>query len=561
MAETVYNFTVADTSPTIVYAPYVAGDSTTGGWESTCPTYVTNSAGQNSYMCDPDSAHTTSSFKASFQLSFEGVGVYLMGNTTGSLGYDVTLDGVVFPGNPRPDAGLLYSAIGLTPGQHSILVTVRQPANAANPGSVTFREAIVSAGTGRSGASVTKKVLDDEDPSIEYYAPTGGNWTIENMYTQAIGPEGISSTTFHDSYWTDATATVSFKGTGIFAYGACYSHSRFAAYSASVDGAAETSFDGTINLYSTNGVVKQRAGNCLRYFKTDLDGTQDHKLVLRVKDAGRLAVDWVEVVSVSGGVPSDGGSGGAGITSTPINSTSKVPILAGAIAGGVVLCIAILTLLLCLRRRRTNYDPTATVAQHEQPATPYASTPFVPGLHQPQPQMQNGPYSVPITPPWPQPQTPGPGYATPGMLAAGLGTRTSFASSGAPLISPGLASTYSGGSGWPGASTHRSESFNSGGGSSSTPGAEQTAFRPMNVGRPSLEGQAGYFTTNVPSTASGSMSGYGGSNVAVEAGGGSNRVPEPGSKRYDISSPASPAPPAYDQGGYAPAAGAGQKRR
>lgn len=74
-----------------------------------------------------------------------------MGNTTGSLGYDVTLDGVTFPGNPRPDEGLLYSAIGLEPGQHSILVTVRQPASIASPGSVTFREAVVSAGTGRSG--------------------------------------------------------------------------------------------------------------------------------------------------------------------------------------------------------------------------------------------------------------------------------------------------------------------------------------------------------------------------------------------------------------------------
>lgn len=164
-----------------------------------------------------------------YYVIFVGVGVYLFGNTTGSLGYDVTLDGVVFPGNPRPDAGLLYSAIGLEPGQHSILVTVRQPANAANPGSVTFREAIVSAGTGRSGyvvfgsfcgidvyvfcrASVTKNVLDDEDPSIQYYAPPNGNWTIENMYTQAIGPEGIPSATFHDSYWTGATATVSFQG-------------------------------------------------------------------------------------------------------------------------------------------------------------------------------------------------------------------------------------------------------------------------------------------------------------------------------------------------------------
>lgn len=544
MAETVYNFTVADTSPTIVYSPYVAGDSTSGGWQSTCPTYVTSASGQNSWMCDPDSAHSTSSYKASFQLAFDGVGVYLMGNTTGSLGYDVTLDGVMFPGNPRPDAGLLYSAIGLEPGQHSILVTVRQPASIASPGSVTFREAIVSAGTGRSGAVVKKDVLDDGDPSIQYYAPPGGNWTIENTYTQAIGPDGIASTTFHDSYWTDATATVSFKGTGIFAYGACYSHSRFVAYSASVDGAAETSFDGTINLYSTDGTIKQRAGNCLRYFKTGLDGTRDHKLTLRVKDAGLLTVDWVEVVSVSGGAASDGAHGGSNGTSN--SSPPNIAILAGGIAGGVVLLLALLTLLICLRRRR-NASTTATNARHENAVIPYSTTPFV---HAPQPQMQINPHSMPITPPWPQPQTPGPGYFAPGMLAANPGHGTSLSSSGAPLISPGLSSTYSGGSGWPGSSTNRTESITSGGG---TPGADHLGFGP----RRSSDGKI----SPGMSAGSGVGSGYGGSNVAVEAGGSSSRVADASSGRYEMSSPTSPAPPAYDQGAYAHTGGVNQKRR
>jgi hypothetical protein len=57
-----------------------------------------------------------------------------------------------------------------------------------------------------------KKVLDDTDPSITYYAPPGGNWTIGNAYVQATQPEGITSSTFHDSYWTNATATIAFKG-------------------------------------------------------------------------------------------------------------------------------------------------------------------------------------------------------------------------------------------------------------------------------------------------------------------------------------------------------------
>lgn len=60
-------------------------------------------------------------------------------------------------------------------------------------------------------ATVSTQVIDDGDRTITYYAPPNGNWTIENVYTQAISADG--STTFHDSYWTDATATIAFQGT------------------------------------------------------------------------------------------------------------------------------------------------------------------------------------------------------------------------------------------------------------------------------------------------------------------------------------------------------------
>lgn len=56
-----------------------------------------------------------------------------------------------FPGNPRLDQGLLFSAVGLEPGAHTISLTVRQPPVVSDPGSVTFKEAVVSAGTGLTG--------------------------------------------------------------------------------------------------------------------------------------------------------------------------------------------------------------------------------------------------------------------------------------------------------------------------------------------------------------------------------------------------------------------------
>ncbi|CAE6445786.1 unnamed protein product [Rhizoctonia solani] len=390
MSETVYNITIPNTSATLTYSPYVTDNAGSGGWQSLCPTYVTNGNGTNSWICDPDSAHTTSSFKASFQLSFEG--------------YDISIDGVHFPGNFRSNAQSLYSSVGLKPGQHTVSLTVRQPVSANNPGSVTLKEVVVNAGTGRSGATMTKKVLDDTDPSITYYAPPGGNWTIGNAYVQATQPEGITSSTFHDSYWTNTTATIAFKGAGISVYGACYSHSRYAAYSASMDGSEEIPYDGTINLYSIGGDVKQRAGNCLRYFKAGLDEDKDHELVLKVKDMGRLAVDWVEVFTVEGGDAFDSGDGGG---STETHSSSTVPIIAGAISAGVVLLLALLTIIICLRRKRTEpqdiMTPAPSQAGFSSRADPsFVSTPFTPGLSRVR-TNSNGASGMSIRP---QPETP-----------------------------------------------------------------------------------------------------------------------------------------------------------
>ncbi|KAG9124770.1 hypothetical protein FRC07_010293 [Ceratobasidium sp. 392] len=527
MAETVYNFTVADTSPMIAYSPYVVADATTGGWASVCPTYVTNADGQNSYMCDPESAHTTSSYKASFQLSFEGVGVYLIGNTTTSLGYDITLDGVHFPGNPKPESQILYSAAGLTPGAHTILLTVRQPASSSTPGSVTFKEAVVTAGTGLTGASVTRNIVDDGNPKIVYDYPPGGNWTLEETYPSSVGPEGVSSTTFHDSYWPDATATLNFQGTGVFAYGACYSHSRYAAYSASVDDAVESSLDGTVNLYSAGGDVKQRAGNCLRYYKTGLDASKDHKLVLKVKAAGRMAVDWVEVVSATGGAAADngghsGGSGGGNNGGTSSGSSSSMTgIIAGAVSGGVVLVLALLALAIFFRRRKNKRDEPEPEKDFNEPGTQtgYVTTPY---YANPQPPM--GYNTVPITPPWPQPQSPGPEHLVVGMGTMGAGNRMSVASSGAPLVSPGVPSTYSGSTG-PG--------WSSGTGSHNNHGPSVEYSGSTKVGMGAYNNIVGFNQNS-------------GSNMAVEAGGSSSR--------FDASSlrpsTLSPGPPAYDHGGY-----------
>ncbi|KAB5588459.1 hypothetical protein CTheo_8100 [Ceratobasidium theobromae] len=480
MSETLYTITIPDTSATLYYSPYVTNNASSGGWQSACPTYVADPNGQNSWMCDPDSAHISSSSQASMQVSFDGVGVDIVGNATNGIGYNITLDGQPVPGNPNPDLGLLYSVKGLKQGAHAVAITVQQPASSGSPGSVTFKQAVVSAGTGYTGATIIKRVLDDGDPSIMYYAPPGGNWTVEPAWVMSEGPNGGSSSGFHVSYWTDATATIKFQaGIGISVYGACYSHSRYAAYSTSLDDEPETLYDGTINLYSPDGNVKQRAGNCLRYFKTGLDQSKNHTLVLRVKDNGRLAVDWVEIVSVMGGqsIKDTGSSGGP----------SRIAIIAGAVGGGIALALVILGILIYLRRRRgrsPDLHAPQTQGQATQNQNQLVSTAFTPPPPSTSPTTQMSeiqPYSPPMTPPWIAPHThthsyphpPNPSHSPPidptNYRPMGMGTvpgaRMSVASSRVPLMSPGLssASSYSGSAGgnpgWHDTSTYRSSSY------------------------------------------------------------------------------------------------------
>ncbi|KAH7339359.1 hypothetical protein B0J17DRAFT_358221 [Rhizoctonia solani] len=526
MAETVYNVTIPSTSATISYSPYVIDNANSSGWQSLCPTYITNN-GTNSWICDPESAHTTSSFKASFEFSFDGVGVYLVGNTTNNLGYDISLDGTHFPGNFRSNGESLFSSVDMKPGPHTITLTIRRPALPENPGSLTLKEIVINAGTGRSGATMTKKVLDDNDHSIAYYAPPGGNWTIANAYPQTAEPEGLSSFVFHDSYWTNATATIGFKGAGISVYGACYSHSRYAAYSASIDGSGETQYDGTINLYSIGGDVKQRAGNCLRYFKTGLDADKDHELVLKVKDMGRLAVDWVEVFTVEGGQATDGGSGGQqGINSTGLHNSSTVAIIAGAVSGGVVLLLALLTILICIRQKRPGPQdiltppPTQTTfPSHREPS--FTSTPFMPIL----PHMRTDASGASV----PQPPTPAKRRSSEGQ------TTLSYSLGGAPLASPGLSSmsSYTGssssGPGWPDSAGYQTTLFN------------HTAPLSTSISRPpahnSLMGSLG----PEPGTAYVGGGPMGGGMVEIG--------PGPGGPASPIASSSSPGPPSYEQVG------------
>ncbi|KAG8690198.1 hypothetical protein FRC11_013223 [Ceratobasidium sp. 423] len=421
-------------------------------------------------------------------------------------------------------------------------LTVRQPVLADNPGSVTLKEVVVDAGTGRSRATVIKTVLDDDDPSIAY-APSNGNWTIVNAYPQTTQPAGIKSSTFHDSYSTNATATIGFKGVGISVYGACYSHSEYAAYSASIDGAEEIQYNGTVNLYSIGGDVKQRAGNCLRYFKTGLDADKDHQLVLKVKDMGRLAVDWVEVFSVEGGQQFINGTGGQGDGSNVMSNNTRVAIIAGAVSAGVVLILALLTLIFCIRRERSRPQDILTPAPTQngvrtQEDGSYIITPFTPErLH-----TQTDSHGTSAMLSRPQPQTPAPSAFD--RYRTGAPVIQSYSLGDAPLASPGLLtmSSYTGssgsGSGWPDSADYQTTAFN------------YTAPLSPSTSRPSYTGRVSSSSSGPGLTFVGGEPIGGGIGVS-EAGSSAGLRQDPrtyaGDAAGPVSSSTSPVPPAYER--------------
>ncbi|KAG8927275.1 hypothetical protein FRC02_008329 [Tulasnella sp. 418] len=365
MTESVWNYTILDTSPLIKYTPFSVGDLASGGWMSTCPTFVQGQS--NSYwICDRGSAHTTSTGKISFEFDFSGIEVYISGNITGGFGYDVTIDKSTFTGNPK--GSYIASFTNLDPGDHHLKITTRQSNQGAT---LTFTSATVVVGTSLQGATIEKSYVDDSDPQVVYDVPLPGNWTVNPIYGGTVGPDPtkISSSTFHESFSAGASATLKFKGAGILAYGACYSHSRYATYQATIDDESPSDWDGTVNLYDPNGQVKQRAGNCLRYARGGLDPSVEHTLKLNTKDPGRLAVDWYEIIGVSGGAGYNHVS--AGGSSVPLGA------IIGAACGGAALILLLIGLFFLYRRRQKKKAKVSLPTEGLMDTSPFAIVPPV----------------------------------------------------------------------------------------------------------------------------------------------------------------------------------------
>ncbi|KAB5588460.1 Adenovirus e3 region domain containing protein [Ceratobasidium theobromae] len=438
--------TIPNTSSTLYYTPFVSNSTSDGGWTSLCPRFDGEGGG---YVCDSESAHTSSSENARVYLEFEGSAVYLFGNTTGDLGYAIRIDEEFVTLNSQPEIELLHSSVGLGPGPHSITLFVQKPLSISNPGSVTFREAVVTSRTGYSGATVTRNVWDNEHPNITYNAPISRNWTIsDDIYPQFVRPEG-SGSSYRYTTWPNATATINFRGIGISVYGGCNSRPIESGYSASIDDSLETSYDAITNLYTPWNTTEQRAGNCLRYFKAGLNETKDHTLVLRVTDImGQMSIDWVEIFTATGGnVRVDRNGGGAGSVQGSHSRISRVGITAGIISGVVALILVTLGVCFCLRWRRRSIQQDGVAVPEDQNRRRFPIIPF--GVNRPPPttlpQMGVDPDAALVVPPWPQLQgsTAGRVHRAAPDIGAEPVVQVSVVSLDTPNTSPPLSSNQS----------------------------------------------------------------------------------------------------------------------
>ena len=120
---------------------------------------------------------------------------------------------------------------------------------------------------------------------------------------------------------------------------------------------ASSDYDDRNTLYST-GYNPFLAVPIPFFFVTGLDPTQSYTLVFQNKGTNGtyLDVDYVEVYTSTGGGPPNGGTSAVHAIDSPSNNGSEVPIIAGAVGGGVGLLLLLGLIWFFWRRRQTKID-------------------------------------------------------------------------------------------------------------------------------------------------------------------------------------------------------------
>lgn len=332
-----FNVSLEDSSPLISYSPAEA-------WTDS----PENDPLVQSYSAS--SLHATSAQGATATITFNGTGIWFFGGRRPEYGsYTLSIDGQTTSNGDANAAvpvfdQLLAGASNLGAGMHTAVLTNTGSESGLDLDSVVFETAI-----GSSGQSISNQTIDDAQPQITFSSDWKANTGAEYMQN-----------TLHFTQNGGATASMTFSGEAVAIYGTVSpDHSDF---SVAIDGKTTTSGAGG------GGLARVLHAQTLLYFASGL-GHGQHNLLLTANPelAGQqntgafMDVDAMRVYSATGGSnsnnakanPSDSkSSSNNGSSSRHGLSSESIGIIAGAVAGALVLLGAVALILSFLVRRR-----------------------------------------------------------------------------------------------------------------------------------------------------------------------------------------------------------------
>ncbi|KAF8800211.1 hypothetical protein BYT27DRAFT_7200394 [Phlegmacium glaucopus] len=257
-------FTVDDTSPTILYSPFGDTFSTpnlSAGWN---PYYTLSGfVPAPGDVGNGTSQHITSMNGSSCAIQWQGTGIQLFGNAT-FASYSITLDGAPFTPAATSD-GVLANIDGLADAPHIVVLTAETPAVQDPPDSsmLVFEKAIITSSPAPANVSFRSQVINDNDIAFL------GRWSFETA------PTGDS---FHTSQTLGDHAVTTFQGSTFLLQGKTSPNSGN--YTVTIDNTT-TTLSGRSSFTSYTSLL---------FFVSDLDSTLVHSVAIANSGGGGLSL-------------------------------------------------------------------------------------------------------------------------------------------------------------------------------------------------------------------------------------------------------------------------------
>jgi len=256
--------------------------------------------------------------------------------------YDVVVDGSV--STAVPSGQVLASVSALTTGYHNVTLIAKTSAPGKAP-ILLFECAVVTVGTGLTGAKVTRSIQQDVE-LVQYITHPASAWTTYSFDDYAI-PHLPWNTTFGVLGGTSGSIIIPFSGHAVFVYGIGWS-SIPPRFRASVDA------QNPITLSPNWPIPSNSAGH---FFSDNLLSVQFNpsgfSRTLTIDNPGHFGLDYIETVTVTGGSPF------ASQHNATLIAIVTVPVILTVII--LFLCF----LISFLERNRSDASSAAAVARME----------------------------------------------------------------------------------------------------------------------------------------------------------------------------------------------------